>query len=63
MRATRQAVAYLMGNSSGLGFRSVIWSQIRLVSEVGEFTPLYKGGILELKREGKLDGTNKEIAS
>ena len=43
LRAMRQAVAYLIGDVSGLGFGSFMWSQSRLVSEVGEFTPLYQG--------------------
>ena len=39
----RQAVAYLMGYASGLGFGSVLWVQGKLVSESGEFIPLYQG--------------------
>ena len=43
LRAQRQAVDCLMGDASGLGFGSVLWGQGKLVSESGEFTPLYQG--------------------
>ena len=43
LRAMWQAVAYMMGDASGLGFGSVMWSQSRLVLETREFTPLYQG--------------------
>ena len=43
LRAQRQAVAYLMGDKSGLEFGLVLWGQGRLVSESGEFTSLYQG--------------------
>ena len=32
-----------MGGVSGLGFGLVMWCQMKLVLEVREFTPLYKG--------------------
>ena len=38
----RQAVSYLMGDTSGLGFVLVLWSQGKLVSKSGKFTPLYQ---------------------
>ena len=38
-----QSVAYLMGEASGLGSGSVLLGQGKLVSESGEFTPLYQG--------------------
>ena len=41
LRVQRQAVAYLIGYASGLGFGSVLLGQGKLVSESGEFTPLY----------------------
>ena len=43
LREQRQAVAYLMGDASGLGFGLVLWGQGKIVSESGEFTPLYQG--------------------
>ena len=43
LRAHRQAVAYLMGDASGLGFGLVLCGQGKLVSESGEFTILYQG--------------------
>ena len=52
LRSMRKAVSYLMGDASGLGFRSVMWYQSRLVSEAGEFTPLYQGRYSNF-REGK----------
>ena len=39
LREQRQAVTYLMGYASGLGFGTVIWGQGKLVSESGGFTP------------------------
>ena len=41
LNAKRQAVDYLMGDYSGLVFVSVMWCQISIMSEVGEFTPFY----------------------
>ena len=41
LRAQRQADAYIMGDASGLGFGLVLWGQGKLVSESGEFNPLY----------------------
>ena len=41
--AQRQAVAYPMGYAIGIGFVSVLWGQGRMVSDSGEFTPLYQG--------------------
>ena len=38
-----QAVDYLMGDASGLGFGSVLWGQVKMVSESLEFTSLYQG--------------------
>ena len=35
LRSKRKAVDYLMGDASGLGFGSVIWSQRRLALEAG----------------------------
>ena len=32
-----------MGDASGLGFVSFMWSQTRLVLESGGFNPLYQG--------------------
>ena len=43
LRLQKQAVAYLMGYTSGLGFGLVLWGQGKRVSESGEFTPLYQG--------------------
>ena len=43
LRAMRQVVTYLIGDASELGFGLVMWSQSRLVSEAGEFNPLYQG--------------------
>ena len=43
LRAHRQAVSYLMGETNCLGFGLVLWGQGKLVSESGEFTPLYQG--------------------
>ena len=43
LRAQIQAVAYIMGDSSGLGFGFVLWSQWKLIYESGEFTSLYQG--------------------
>ena len=36
-------MAYLMKDVSGLVFGSVLWGQRKMVSESGEFTPLYQG--------------------
>ena len=47
LRSMSQAVAYLMGEASILGFGSVMWSQRRLVSEAGYFTPMYHGIYLD----------------
>ena len=41
-RSMRQVVAYLMRDSSGLGFGLIMWSQIRLLLESGEFNPIYQ---------------------
>ena len=43
LRAQRQSVSYLMGDTSGVEFGLVLWGQGRLVSESGEFTSLYQG--------------------
>ena len=43
LREGRQDVAYLMGDAIGIGFGSVLWEQGKLVSESGEFPPLYQG--------------------
>ena len=43
LRAQIQAVAYIMGDVSGLGFGTVLWGEGKFVSESGEFTPLYQG--------------------
>ena len=36
-------MAYLIGDSSGLGFVSVLWGQGMLSSESGGFCPFYQG--------------------
>ena len=54
MRSMRQAVSYLVGDASGLGFGSVMWYQSRLVSESGEFTPLYQGRYSNFREGEKL---------
>ena len=41
LRAGRHALAYLMGDTSGLGFGFFIWGQGILSSELGDFYPLY----------------------
>ena len=43
MRSQRQSVDYLMVDASGLGFGLVIWGHGKMVSESGEFTPMYQG--------------------
>ena len=35
IRSKRQAVAYLMGDASGLGFGLILWVQTMLVLELG----------------------------
>ena len=39
----RKSVAYLIGYTSGLGFGLVLWGQGKMLSESGEFPPLYQG--------------------
>ena len=51
MRAMRQVVDYLMGDSSGMGFGSIMWYQSRLVSEAVEFTPMYQVRTLNFREE------------
>ena len=43
LRSQIQAFDYLVGDASVLGLWSVLWGQGKLVSESGEFTPLYQG--------------------
>ena len=43
IRAGRQVVVYLMGDTSGLGFGSILWGQGILSSKSREFYPLYQG--------------------
>ena len=49
-------MAYFMVDASGLGLGSVMWCQRSLVSEAGEFNPLYQGGggggVFILQRRG-----------
>ena len=49
-----QAVAYLVGDSSVLGFGLVVWSQRRLLLEAREFTPPYQGRSYNFIEEGNL---------
>ena len=39
----RQALAYLMGNASGVGFGYMLWGQGIMILSSGEFTLLYQG--------------------
>ena len=50
----KQAVAYLMGDASGLGFGLVMGYQSRLVLGEGEFNPLYQGISLSFIEGGNL---------
>ena len=36
-------MAYITGDTSGMGFGSIMWYQIRLVLKVEELTPMYQG--------------------
>ena len=54
LRAIRKDLSYLIGDASGLGFGSVMWSQSRLVSGAGDFNPLYQGISLNFREGGNL---------
>ena len=54
LRAVRQAVAYLMGDASGLGFGLVMWRQRILASESGEFCTFYQGRQSNFREEYNL---------
>ena len=43
IRVQRQSIYYLVGDSSRLGFSSVLWGQGRMILEPGKFYPLYQG--------------------
>ena len=43
LRLQIQSISCPTGDVSGLGCGSVLWCQGKLVSESGEFTPLYQG--------------------
>ena len=45
IRTGIQAVFYLMGDTIGFGFGSILWGQGRLSSESGEFCPLCQGSL------------------
>ena len=50
-------MAYFMGDSSGIGFGSVLWGQAKLVSESGEFCPLYQRRFSNFWEEDNLTTT------
>ena len=54
LRVQRQAIGYIMVDASGLVFGLVFWRQGKLVSESGEFTPLYQGRLSNFWEGGKL---------
>ena len=43
LRDMSQAVAYLVGDDSGLGFGLVMWFQSRLALYAGDFILIYQG--------------------